>query len=116
NDAACTPESQLSGESVRVVECPLDIQRHSTVSPTITVVVSEPLSSSRKVRVFSGPTSTILVAASRGAATPRKPTSAPSMYGGRIAATLVSSRNTRARLWLCRRHHAAGRQGQCPDG
>jgi hypothetical protein len=66
--ASWTPESHPSGDTVRVVECPLDIQRHSTVSPTEIVVVSVPLSSSRNTNLFPGPTSTIFVAAEEGAA------------------------------------------------
>jgi len=66
--ASCTPESHASGESVRVVEWPLDIQRQLTVSPTETVVVSVPLSSSANVKVLFGPTSTIFVRAKAGAA------------------------------------------------
>src|SRR2546422_80708 len=64
--AVCTSEFQASGDSGRVVEWPLDCHTHFTVSPTMTVVVSVPLSSSKNVRVPPGPPSTIFVAAATG--------------------------------------------------
>src|SRR2546428_3001994 len=64
--AVCTSEFQASGESGRVVEWPLDCHTHFTVSPTMMVVVSVPLSSSKNVSVPPGPTSTTFVAAGTG--------------------------------------------------
>src|SRR5947199_10301585 len=64
--AVCTSEVQASGDSGRVVEWPLDCHTHFTVSPTMMVIVSVPLSSSKNVRVRPGPTSTIFVPATPG--------------------------------------------------
>src|SRR5262249_40879388 len=92
--ACCTPESQLSSARSLVVEWPLESHTHRTLSPSVTVVVLVSVSWSAKVRAPPGPTSTILVTATRWAATHSPPAVAPSAYRCRIGEPLESLRTT----------------------